>query len=196
MLLSVVSSDIRTNTFTFYSLRKMGEWAVVTGATDGIGKAYAFKLAKEGLNVLLISRTKSKLDDVAREITDKHGVECSVLAIDFSDFNDDCQDKIAKACKNLDVGVLINNVGVSYPFPKYFTELTRDEVFGLMEMNISSTTYMTHTILPSMMEKKRGAIVNIASAAGTQNMPLLAQYSAAKAYVCYLSRGLAVECAR
>ena len=178
------------------NLKKLGEWAVVTGATDGIGKAYAFKFAKKGLNVVLISRTKSKLDDCAAEIKEKYGVEVKVIACDYSNFDDKARAGVAKVCGKLDVGILVNNVGVSYVYPKYFSELKEEEVDGLMEMNVNSTTWMTHMILPGMMERKRGSIVNVASAAGVNTMPLLAQYSAAKGYITMFTRGLSVECAK
>ena len=61
--------------------------------------------------------------------------------------------QVAKVLAGLDIGVLVNNVGVSYVFPKYFSELSEDEVDGLMEMNVNSTTWMTHMVLPGMMER-------------------------------------------
>jgi len=193
---------VLTNFYKYFlrpskNLKKLGEWAVVTGATDGIGKAYAFKLAKRGLNIVLISRTEAKLNAVKAEIEEKYpSVQVKVVICDYSDFNAKLRAKVEKAVKDLDVGVLVNNVGVSYQFPKYFSELNEEEVAGLMEMNVNSTTWMTHMILPGMMERKRGAVVNIASAAGCHTMPLLAQYSAAKGYIAMFSRGLASECAK
>ena len=178
-------------------MKKMGSWGVVTGATDGIGKAYAFKLASKGLNVVLISRTESKLLDCAKEIKDKYtNVEVKVVVCDYSNFDKTARSKVEKEIKDLDIGVLVNNVGVSYVFPKYFSELEEEEVAALMEMNVNSTTYMTHMVLPGMMERKRGAIVNIASAAGCHTMPLLAQYSAAKGYIAMFSKGLNAECSK
>ena len=105
-------------------LRKYGKWAVVTGATDGIGKAYAFELARKGQSVLLISRTQSKLDSTAEEIRSKHsGIEVRVLAIDFSSFGagNPQHAKVAAAIDGMDVGVLINNVGTSCPAPEAFS---------------------------------------------------------------------------
>jgi len=69
------------------NMRRYGQWAVVTGATDGIGKAYAYELAKRGMNVFLLSRTQSKLDEVASEIGSKFKVKTQVMAIDFSKFH-------------------------------------------------------------------------------------------------------------
>jgi len=176
-------------------LKKLGKWAVITGATDGIGKAYAMALAKQGISIFLISRTEDKLVAVAKEIDDKkyEGVQTKYVVCDYSSFDPSARAKIAAAIKGLDIGILINNVGVSYPFPKYFHELSDEQVGALMEMNVNSTTWMTQMVLPGMVERKRGSIVNIASAAGIYTMPLLAQYSAAKGYIEKFSRGLNAE---
>ncbi len=177
------------------NLKRLGKWAVVTGATDGIGKAYALALAKKGMSVLLISRTEKKLQEVCKEINDKKypGVESKYVVCDYSNFDQEARGKVAAAISPLDIGVLVNNVGVSYPYPKFFHELTDEQVASLIEMNVNSTTWMTKIVIGGMVERKRGAIVNIASAACLYTMPLLAQYSAAKGYLEKFSRGLNAE---
>lgn len=176
---------------------KFGKWAVITGATDGIGKAYAVALAKKGVSIVLISRTESKLLDVKKEIDDQQhpDVEVRIVVCDYSTFHVDvkARDKVRAALAGLDVGVLVNNVGVSYPYPQYFHELSDDQVANLMSMNVDSTTLMTRMVVGGMVERRRGIIVNIASAAGTITSPLLAEYSAAKGYVEKFSRGLNAE---
>eukprot|EP00549_Striatella_unipunctata_P023373 CAMPEP_0118710576 /NCGR_PEP_ID=MMETSP0800-20121206/23471_1 /TAXON_ID=210618 ORGANISM="Striatella unipunctata, Strain CCMP2910" /NCGR_SAMPLE_ID=MMETSP0800 /ASSEMBLY_ACC=CAM_ASM_000638 /LENGTH=320 /DNA_ID=CAMNT_0006614799 /DNA_START=15 /DNA_END=977 /DNA_ORIENTATION=+ len=176
-------------------LKKLGKWAVVTGATDGIGKAYAIALAKKGLNVLLISRTESKLQDVVKEINDACGdkVEAKYHVCDYSKFDEKAKAAVAKAVEGLEVGVLINNVGVSYRYPRYFDELTDQEVGNLIMMNVESTTWMTKMIIGGMLERKRGAIVNLSSGSAMYTLPLLAEYSAAKSYIEKFSRALNAE---
>lgn len=139
--------------------------AVVTGATDGIGKAFAIELARKGLNVLIISRNPQKLQETQQEILSKlkDKVEIRTLAIDFNQFDERARESVADAIKGLEVGVLINNVGISYPFTKYFHELTDENVEQLMTLNVNSTTWMTKIVIPGMVERKRGAIVNIGS---------------------------------
>jgi 17beta-estradiol 17-dehydrogenase / very-long-chain 3-oxoacyl-CoA reductase len=88
---------------------------------------------------------------------------------------------------------LVNNVGVSYPFTKYFHELEDSNVDELMTLNINSTTWMTRLVLPGMLTRKKGAIVNIASAAGVATSPLLAEYGAAKSYIAMFSKALNAE---
>lgn len=158
---------------------------MVTGATDGIGKALCFELAKRGLNIILISRSMTKLNEVSDAIQAKYPkIATKVIAVDFSNFDSASQGKVRSLVDLLEVGVLINNVGMSYPYPTYFAELSHADVTAMINLNVVSTTIMSHLVLPRMVERKRGAIVCISSAASQlPSNPLLAQYAAAKAYV-------------
>jgi 17beta-estradiol 17-dehydrogenase / very-long-chain 3-oxoacyl-CoA reductase len=115
------------------------------------------------------------------------------LDIDYGNFDSSARSRVTNTLQHLNVGVLVNNVGISYPFTKYFNELDDDRVQQLITLNVDSTTWMTRIVLPGMLKRKRGAIVNISSAAGVSNSPLLAQYGAAKSYVAMFSRALNVE---
>lgn len=104
-------------------------WMAVLSRVDGIGKGFVKQLAKKGMNVLLISRTASKLEETVAEVSQKYPkVQYKTLAIDFSNFDEAARQRVADAIRDLEVGVLINNVGMSYPFCKYFHELTDKEV--------------------------------------------------------------------
>ncbi|KAF0697178.1 Aste57867_12172 [Aphanomyces stellatus] len=177
------------------NLKKMGKWAIVTGATDGIGKATAFELARKGLNVVLISRTQSKLDEVAKEITAKYAqVEVKTLSVDYSHLTAAAIASIKKVIQDVgDIGVLVNNVGQSYDFPQYFHELSDENVLSLINMNINSTFIMTKLVLPGMVERKRGAIINCSSGSARIACPLLAEYSAAKKCIEQFTLGLSGE---
>ncbi len=96
--------------------KQYGEWAVVTGATDGIGKAMAVEFSKKGMKVLLISRDPKKLEDTKSELS---GEGHETLAIDYSSFDDKKQEQVKKALEGKDLGILVNNVGVSYDFAEY-----------------------------------------------------------------------------
>lgn len=180
-------------------VRKYGKWAVVTGATDGIGKAFADELARKGLNVLLVSRTQSKLDDSAKELKEKYPqLQFDTLSIDFGAFaggsrGDPSIEVARKKLEHLEVGVLVNNVGVSYEYPELYHRLDDDRVQQLVELNINSTNWMTRLVLPGMVDRKKGAVVSIGSGAGTAPSPMLAGYSAAKQYVAMMTRSLAAE---
>jgi 17beta-estradiol 17-dehydrogenase / very-long-chain 3-oxoacyl-CoA reductase len=146
------------------------------------------------MSVVLISRTEAKLQEVKKEITDKYsGVEVAYVVCDYSKFDKAAQDKVAKAIKDLEVGVLVNNVGVSYRYPVFFDELTDEEVQNLMTMNVDSTVWMTRMVLPGMLSRKKGSIVNVSSASAMYTLPLLAEYSGAKSFIERFSRAINAE---
>ncbi|XP_063725844.1 very-long-chain 3-oxoacyl-CoA reductase-like [Symsagittifera roscoffensis] len=172
--------------------KKLGKWAVVTGATDGIGKAYAEELADEGMNVFLMSRTQSKLDEVATEIEkENNGVETKTLAVDFS--KTDIYDQIRDALKDLDIGVLVNNVGMSYTHADDYVMVPEDKHVDILNINCMSVVRMMSIVMPGMMERKRGAIINISSASGIRPTPLLSSYGATKAFVDSISKAVSTE---
>lgn len=188
----MVTSTYNTFLRPAKDLKKYGKWAVVTGATDGIGKAYAKALAKKGMSIVLISRTESKLKAVQEEIS-KYGVEVKYITCDYSKFDDKAKAAIKAVLDSLEIGVLINNVGMSYRYPRFFHELPDEEVTDLMVMNIDSTVWMTRMVLPGMIQRKKGAIVNVSSGSAEYTMPLLAMYGGAKSFVEKFSRAINAE---
>nr|KAF6465474.1 hydroxysteroid 17-beta dehydrogenase 12 [Rousettus aegyptiacus] len=136
---------------------ELGEWAVVTGSTDGIGKSYANELAKRGMKIVLISRSQDKLNQVSSEI--------------------------------------MNNVGQSYQYPEYFLDIPDLDNFvkNLININVLSVCQMTRLVLPGMIERSKGVIVNLSSASGMFPVPLLTIYSACKAFVDFFSQCLHEE---
>jgi len=176
------------------NLKKFGSWAVVTGSTDGIGKAYTEAFAKKGLNIVLISRTLSKLEDQAKELEEKYSIHTKVIAADFTEQASIYSD-IKKQIVDLDISVLINNVGMGYLYPDYLDNVLINEKFtdNMINCNIISVTKMTGFVLPGMIKRKGGFIVNVSSASGRIPTPLLTVYSATKAYVDFFSRSAHLE---
>ncbi|KAG9446338.1 hypothetical protein H6P81_012466 [Aristolochia fimbriata] len=178
------------------NLSKYGSWALVTGPTDGIGKGFAFQLARKGLNLVLVGRNPDKLREVADQIQAKYGkTQIKNVVVDFSgDLSEGIQ-RIKEAVQGLDVGILVNNVGISYPYARYFHEVDEDLLRNLIKINVEGTTKVTQAILPGMLERKKGAIVNIGSGAAIviPSDPLYAVYAATKAYIDQFSRCLYVE---
>ncbi|NWV14950.1 DHB12 reductase, partial [Ptilonorhynchus violaceus] len=167
---------------------------VVTGATDGIGKAYAEELARRGMKVVLISRSKEKLDQVSTEIMEKYKVETKVIVADFGE-RENIYIRIQAGLEGLEIGVLVNNVGMSYAYPEYFIDVPELEktINKMININIMSVCEMTRFVLPGMLERSKGIILNISSATGMYPTPLLTLYSATKAFVDFFSRGLHAE---
>lgn len=169
-----------------------GEWAVITGSTDGIGKSYAKEFAKRGMNILLISRTQEKLERVAKEISDEFSVETEIVQADFSN-GLPIYENISTHLKNKEIGVLVNNVGIMLGYPQAFNEVSERDIWGHVNVNMASVCAMTKLVLPEMLARKKGAIINIASIAGSGPIPLMGIYAASKAFVEYFSLALENE---
>ncbi|XP_065090191.1 inactive hydroxysteroid dehydrogenase-like protein 1 [Ochlerotatus camptorhynchus] len=198
-LSSVIWGTIRSVVRKEKLSQRYGPWAVITGATDGIGKCYAECLASKGLNIMLISRTESKLIKVASEIEQKYGVETQWIQVDFSDgphIYADLHEKLG----SIDIGLLVNNVGF-LPELGSFAQNTESDLLTLINLNVMATTMLTHMILPAMKSRRRGIVINVASSSGYVPIPYLTAYSASKAFVVNFSlalshelRGTGVEC--
>ena len=177
-------------------LRNYGQYAIVTGATDGIGRAYAFQLAKQGMSLLLVSRTAERLAETEAAIKQRHPKAIvKTYVLDLARFTAEAQLAFTAYLDSnkLDIGVLLNNVGFSYSHPDYFDKVARESVQTMIDLNVTATTVMTHIVLPYMLKKRKGCIVNIASFAGIVPSPLLSQYAATKAYINNFTSGLSYE---
>ncbi|KAF6760181.1 3-ketoacyl-CoA reductase [Ephemerocybe angulata] len=172
---------------------KKGAWAVVTGATDGIGKEFAGQLAKAGFNVLLVARNTALLSSVGEEIQQKYKVQTQSHSVDFAKSGDAEYEAFEKAVAGLDVGVLVNNVGKSHSMPVNFVDTPQDELKDIPAINVDATIRVTHAILPGMVQRKRGLILNVGSFAGAFGSPMLAVYSATKAFLSTFSDALGAE---
>lgn len=173
---------------------KKGTWAVVTGASDGIGKEYALQLAAKGFNIVLVSRTQSKLDALAKEIESKYtSIKTKTLAMDFAQSKDSDFNSLRSLVSDLEVSVLVNNVGLSHDIPVPFIETAEQELKDIITINCTGTLRVTQIIAPGMAQRKHGLILNMASFGGVLPTPLLATYSGSKAFVQYWSTALGSE---
>ncbi|KAJ9609392.1 hypothetical protein H2200_005719 [Cladophialophora chaetospira] len=173
-----------------------GTWAVITGASDGIGKEYALQLSRKGFNILLVSRTASKLDSLSSQIkSSTPNVSVEMLAMDFSRNEDKDYARLAELVKGKKVAILINNVGQSHNIPVPFSDTPLSEISSIVNINCLGTLRATQTVLPSMLPQKKGLVLTMGSFGGLAPTPLLATYSGSKAFLQQWSNALASELA-
>lgn len=169
---------------------------MVTGASDGLGKEFALQLARNGFNIVLVSRTASKLTTLGEEITSKYpSVQTKTLAMDFALNQDSDYAKLKALVGELDVAVLVNNVGKSHDMPVPFALTSEEEMTDIININCMGTLRVTQLVVPGMMQRKRGLILTMGSFGGLLPTPLLATYSGSKAFLQQWSTSLGSELA-
>ncbi|XP_040852163.1 very-long-chain 3-oxoacyl-CoA reductase-B-like, partial [Ochotona curzoniae] len=154
------------------------------------------QLARRGLNVVLISRSLSKLEQEAKEIERLHGRQTRVIQADFTRGMEIYAD-IEAGLQDLDIGVLVNNVGMAYAGRKLKRVLEWEDpgqsMTDLVNCNIMSVIQMTRIVLPRMVTRRRGVIINLSSVTSLRSIPLCNMYAASKAFVRSFSNALATE---
>lgn len=166
-------------------------YALITGASKGIGRAIAVELARRRWNLLLVARSEGALQSLASELTAQSGVKADYLAIDLSE--PDAPRRVVDWCtgKGYSVTALINNAGygLSGPFERY----SPAENANMMQVNMLALAQLCQLLLPQLRQQSRAYIMNIASSAAYQAVPGLSLYAATKAFVLSFSRGLRQE---
>jgi hypothetical protein len=166
--------------------------ALVTGASGGIGEELARLFAADGHSLVLVARSRDRLERLAEELKGAHGVEARVLAADLAraEAPREIFEELSGASVRVDA--LVNNAG----FGSYglFAETDLGRELGLLQVNVVALTHLTKLFLPGMIERRRGYVMNVASTAAFQPGPLMAVYYASKAYVLSFSEALSNEC--
>ena len=164
-----------------------GRWALVTGASSGIGRAIAEELAARGCHLCLVARREERLRAAAAEIKERHSVDTLVIAMDLS--QQAAPADLAERLGGRPISVLVNNAGFSITGPLAGNEVT--ELGKMIDLNVKFPTAFTRIILPRLLElPEGGAILNVGSVTGYQGVVNMAAYAATKAFVNNFSEGL------
>ena len=165
--------------------------ALVTGASSGIGEELAKLAAADGCNLVLVARRQERLDALARDLSVAHGVSARVITADLA--NRAAPRRIAEELTKgrLTIDILVNNAGLGIYGPFWERELGKE--LEVVQVNVVALTELTGLLLPGMISRKRGRILNVASTAAFQPGPWMAVYYATKAYVLSFSEAIAEE---
>lgn len=164
---------------------------LITGASSGIGEAFARRLAEEGHNLLLVARSEEKLRNLCDELKIQHKITAHFVAVDLIDFEADERLFRETETHGLEVDFLINNAG--FGSGGDFATLDLERELEIINLNISALVALTHRFLQKMRERTSGTIINVSSAAGFQPLPFMATYAATKAFVTSFTEAIAEE---
>lgn len=166
--------------------------ALITGASSGIGEAFAEAYAKQGLDLVLVARSKDKLDAIAASLLQKHsGIRVEVIVADLSQPYPGAALLQQVKSRGIEIDVLVNNAGFGFASDFHQDENHRQR--EMISLNVGAVVDLAQTFLPTMLERGSGAIINIASVAGFQPTPFMTVYGATKAFVLSFSEGLWAE---
>lgn len=178
---------------TFLAGAHSGATALITGASSGIGEAFARRLAREGYNVVLVARRQEKLDALAEDLKKRHAVYAQSVVADLS--KDADIDRIAGMASDMSetgkLDLLINNAG--FGVTGSFVNQTMKDQNDMINVHVTATMRLTRTVLPGMIKANRGGIINVASVAGWFPLPGNVNYSATKRYIITFSEALQTE---
>ena len=168
---------------------RYGEWALVTGASAGIGAAFARAFAKEGISCVLTARREDRLRELAAELESRHGVKTRIVAVDLA--MPGGAEELLRASADLDIAILVNNAG--FGGAGRFDKLDPGWLRRMVELNCAVPVVLTRTLLPAMRERGRGAVIFVGSVAGCQPLPLHSLYAATKSFDNLLGEALWAE---
>lgn len=165
--------------------------ALITGASSGIGACFAHHLARDGHDLILVARSADKLEALAVELRAAHGGVVDVLPADLAQASPGIALEARVAALGRQVDILVNNAGFGAAGAFHGLEVARQQ--EMIALNVSAVVDLAHAFLPGMVQRRQGAIINVASLAGFQPMPFMSVYAASKAFVLSFSEGLWAE---
>jgi uncharacterized protein len=168
-----------------------GKWALVTGASSGIGRAIATELAAGGANLVLSARRRDRLEQLSAELAGKHGVRVETCAADLAASEAPRQIFDFTEERRIAIGVLINNAG--FGAAGEFARSPLNRQLEMVQLNCAAVTHLTHLYLPGMVARRLGYVLIVASTAAFQGVPYLSVYAATKGFDLLFAEGLAEE---
>ena len=168
---------------------KYGRYALVTGASAGIGEAFARLLAKRGLDLILVARREENLNRIAEELRERHGVQVVVIPMDLT--REDSAEELFRKVGEFDVGLLVNNAGFGYY--GRFVKQAPGKFSEMIKLNILTFTLLTRKFADRFIKKGRGGIILVSSLAAFQPTPGMALYGATKGFELLLGEAIAEE---
>ena len=167
------------------------QWALITGASSGLGAEFARQLAARGMHLVLVARRHELMVELAEELHTKHGTRCEIIPADLSDPAEPQRILNEVRAKGIVIGVLVNNAGFGV-----VGEVNQADVERLLQMirlNISALTELTYRLLPGMLARGYGSILNVSSLSAFQPVAFMGVYAASKAFVLHFSEALHCE---
>ena len=169
--------------------KQFGPWALVTGASSGIGKEFARQIAASGINIVLVARREDLLKEVGVEFSKRYGVEHRVVVLDVS--REDFIGQLASATDDLDIGLVVSNAGTGNPGE--FLKIDRGELENLLRLNTLAHLDIAHHFGRRLARRGQGGLLFVGAMGADKGLPYMANDGGAKAYVQSFSEGLHVE---
>lgn len=168
---------------------KYGPWALITGASSGIGVEFANQLAAKGLNLVLVARRKEPMDALAKELLTQFGIEVRVVSLDLS--KEGFYAELEPQIKDIDLGLIVNNAGINCEGHFYRGDLERN--LQMLRLNVEAPFILAYNLAQPLLEKGRGGIIFTSSSSAFQATPYLSHYGATKSYILSLAESMHYE---
>ena len=166
-----------------------GPWAIVTGASSGIGKEFSRQLSANGLNIVLVARRLELLKELGQNLEKEFGVQCRAVQLDLSDEN--FIRTIREATQDLDIGLVVSNAGTGNPGS--FIKKHRDDLLTDVRLSVTAHLELCHHFAPVLVKRGHGGIILVGAMGASHGVPYMANSGAAKAYVSALGQALHFE---
>jgi 17beta-estradiol 17-dehydrogenase / very-long-chain 3-oxoacyl-CoA reductase len=173
--------------------RSNRSWALVTGGTEGVGQGFAQELASRGYNIILTARRQERLDQVCNELSEEFDCNTRNIVCDASDTSEDNIQKVVDAVQDIDLAVLVNNVGFNTAIPESLEQMGVSNAARMIVVNCVFPSMLTTALIPQLASRERSAVVNVSSIASYLPGALMVPYAASKAFNRMFSTSLSAE---